>query len=101
MTSCQGCKFVRPTRLLGLALVFQFLSLVVADPVERASAQVLLLDIALPPMTPTQYMEAFWHDASFYKDFLKESGTAWFSLDRQASVLGFSLPLLEVFLPPA
>lgn len=92
-SSSRDCIWVRPQRLLPVTLAFLLLlSLVVSDPViERASAPVLLLDIALPPMTAKQYMEIFWHDANFYKDFLKESGRVWLALYTGRLNIFFSL----------
>lgn len=42
---------------------------------QRASVPVLLLDVTLPAMTPKQYLDSYWHNTDFYKDFLEESGT--------------------------
>ena len=86
MTSSHSCKWARPQRLLSVTLaLLVVVSLVVRSQSdltskERASAPVLLLDIVLPSMTAKHYVDTFWHDANFYKDFLKESGTVWLSL---------------------
>lgn len=78
MTSSHSHKCFWSRRLLSVTMTYLLSrSFVGADAVERTSAQVLLLDITLPPMTPKQYIDTFWHDAKFYEDFLKKSGTPW------------------------
>jgi hypothetical protein len=91
MTSSHSYKWFWPQKLLAVTLAF-FLSrrFVLADAEERTSAPVLLLDITLPPMTPKQYMDTFWHDAKFYEDFLKKSGTPWILLHPDRLYIVFS-----------
>jgi len=74
------------TTVCGRFLVM-LLSFVAAssDPeIKRTSAPILLLDLNLPSITPDEYLESFWHDTSFYENFLKESGTFTEILDCSA-----------------